>query len=149
MDKSLSYYITLLRKNFTCFCNERLAQTGLSLGLLFFILYIGKHPECSPKELANALKMDSGHVTRSLVKLEQGGFIGQLCDETDRRKKILQLSESGKNAFKLSHELFASWDKAVSQSLTDSEQAQLFYLLGKLAPAERSDFHVQHNIQPL
>lgn len=75
MVTSLAYYIMLLRKDFAAYCNVRLQEHGLTQGLLFFILYIGTHPGCSPAQLSASLHMDAGHAVRSLNKLEQGGFI--------------------------------------------------------------------------
>ena len=49
MFDTFAYLITSLRKDFTEFCNEKLQEMGLTQGLLFFILYAGKHPQCSPK----------------------------------------------------------------------------------------------------
>ena len=48
MHPSLPHYISLLRKDFTEYCGQKLSEQGLSQGLLYFILYIGKHPGCSP-----------------------------------------------------------------------------------------------------
>lgn len=59
MFDTFAYLITSLRKDFTEFCNEKLQEMGLTQGLLFFILYAGKHPQCSPKELTEALHMDT------------------------------------------------------------------------------------------
>ena len=65
MFDTFAYLITSLRKDFTEFCNEKLQEMGLTQGLLFFILYAGKHPQCSPKELTEALHMDTGYCARS------------------------------------------------------------------------------------
>ena len=75
-EQSLAFFTTLLNKDFTNYCNRRLAEAGLLQGQLYFILYVGKHPGCAPKELAKGLRMDIGHTTRSLAKLEQGGISG-------------------------------------------------------------------------
>ena len=77
MFDTFAYLITSLRKDFTEFCNEKLQEMGLTQGLLFFILYAGKHPQCSPKELTEALHMDTGYCARSLAKLEEKGFLVQ------------------------------------------------------------------------
>lgn len=132
MLSSLAYVVTLMRKDFIEYCNEQLSKIGLSQGLLFFILYIGKHPACSPKELSEALHMDIGHTARSLNKLIQTGFILQETNPKDRRAHILNLTDLGQDAFRISHKLFFSWDNEVLCTLNDDEREQLFILLDKV-----------------
>lgn len=132
MEKTLANYIAYLRRDFTSFCNEKLQNMGLSQGLLFFIIYVGKHPGCSPKELAQALSLDTGHVTRSIAKLEQSGFLSQECDQNDRRGRILNLETRGEEAFRKSYELFDLWDKEVLKDTSESDRMLLLEVLGKL-----------------
>lgn len=136
MIASLAYYVILLRKEFIDYCNQHLSEIGLSQGMVFFIIYIGKHPSCSPKELSQELHMDIGHTTRSLAKLEQGGFITQEVNPNDRRARILKLTETGEKAFALSHKLFLEWDKEILKSLTQEEREVLGNLLNKLIQKE-------------
>lgn len=132
MLSSLAYVVTLMRKDFIEYCNEQLSTLDLSQGLLFFILYIGKHPACSPKELSEALHMDIGHTARSLNKLIQTGFILQETNPKDRRAHILNLTEHGQDAFRISHELFFNWDNKMLCNLSEDERSQLFLILDKL-----------------
>ena len=56
--KTLSYYSTIFYRSFAAFTGEQLQAVGLNFGLLFFIIYVGKHPGCSPSELTKALHLD-------------------------------------------------------------------------------------------
>lgn len=132
MHQTLAYYATLLRKDFTDYCSRRLTEEGLSQGQLYFILYVGRHVDCSPKELAQALHMDAGHTTRTLKKLAQDGFLLQKKSPKDGRAHTLQLTEKGEHAFRLSYELFMQWDAEVLCPLSCEEQAVLKSLLSKL-----------------
>ena len=137
MIRSFAYFITLLRKDFAEYCGRKLEEIGLSQGLLFFILYIGKHPGCSPRELAVALKMYSGHVARSLTRLEQAGFIFQNLNPRDRRAHILELTAKGREAFDLSHALFFQWDREILSGLEPEDRQILFSLLERLTEDRR------------
>ncbi|MEG0752104.1 MAG: MarR family transcriptional regulator [Oscillospiraceae bacterium] len=132
MNQTLAYYATLLHKDFTEYCNHKLAEEGLSQGKLYFILYVGRHTGCSPKELAKALHMDGGHTTRTLAKLAQDGFLAQEKSKTDGRAHTLRLTEKGDAAFRRSHELFTAWDAEALGPLTAEEKAALMTLLSKL-----------------
>ena len=56
--KTLSYYSTIFYRSFAAFTGEQLQAVGLNFGLLFFVIYVGKHPGCSPSELTKALYLD-------------------------------------------------------------------------------------------
>ena len=129
---SLANYVTVLRKDFSQYCAGELSAVGLSPGQLYFILYVGRHPGCTPKVLAQALRMDMGHTIRTLAKLEAGGFLVQSPKAEDRRAHVLRLTEQGEAAFALSHVLFAKWDQAMLGGLQEAERAQLLALLGKV-----------------
>ena len=58
MEKTLSYCTTILYKDFLNYTSKQLESLHLSYGLLPFILFIGKHPDCTPAELTNTLHYD-------------------------------------------------------------------------------------------
>ena len=72
---TLSYYTTELYKEFAAYTTEKLHELGLNFGQMYFIIYVGKHPECTPSELPSALKLDWGHSQRSVAKLAEDGFL--------------------------------------------------------------------------
>ena len=99
MEQTLAFYINLLRGDFTQFCAQRLKELGLSQGLLYFLLYVGRHPGCSAGELASVIGADSGHTTRSVEKLVQQGFMTRTRSQQDKRAVVLELTEQGREAF--------------------------------------------------
>lgn len=132
MHSSLAFQISYLRRNFVCFGNERLEQSGLTQGLLYFVLYIGRHPGCAQKELAHALHMDAGHTARSIARLEADGFLRKQPDRHDQRRKHLQLTEKGQHIYALCHGLSAQWDETALSALNDAERTQLQTLLARV-----------------
>lgn len=139
MPPSLPYYISVLRKDFTEYSGRKLSGQGLSQGLLYFILYIGKHPGCSPGELSRSLQMDAGHSTRSLTRLEETGFIRRLTNPADKRSCILELTDKGRSAFDFSHDLFDRWEASVTRNLAPEDHTQLLALLEKILPEEKKE----------
>ena len=94
--KTLSYYSTIFYRSFAAFTGEQLQAVGLNFGLLFFIIYVGKHPGCSPSELTKALYLDWGYSQRSLNKLAKDGFLSK---EKHGRSYTLTLTDRGQQAF--------------------------------------------------
>lgn len=142
MFDTFAYWVTALRKDFTDFCNEKLLEMGLTQGLLFFILYTGKHPKCSPKELIEALDLDTGYCARTLAKLEEKGFLVQETNPADRRSRMLTLTEKGETVFRASYDLFAQWDNRVLRDLTPSQKTELLQTMKKIAAQRGKMGHV-------
>lgn len=135
--KTLSYYATLLYRNFSAFTSNRLQQFGLNYGLLFFIVYIGKKPNCTPSELTKELALDWGHSQRCITRLVSDGFITK---EKAGRHYLLNLTERGQEAFDAAHQVFFDWDNTFMTNLTAKEKEQLLTLLEKAT--ERKSHHV-------
>ena len=132
MQKTFSYYTTLLYKNFFAHTSEELQKIHLNYGSLPFIIYVGKHPGCTPAELTKSIGADWGHSQRSINRLVQEDFLTkEKVIETDRNYH-LNLTEQGELAFRISHDVFYSWDEEILSALTEEETSQLFGILEKL-----------------
>ena len=70
LNQTLAYAVSQLRADFVAFSSRKLEALGITRGLLYFVLYIGRHPGCTPSDLSAALHADSGHTTRSIHKLQ-------------------------------------------------------------------------------
>jgi DNA-binding MarR family transcriptional regulator len=106
-QKTLSYYVAMLYRSFSAFTGERLQAVGLNFGLVFFIVYIGKKPNCTPSELTKELALDWGHSQRCVNRLVEDGFITK---EKSGRHYLLNLTERGQEAFEAAHRVFFDWD---------------------------------------
>lgn len=135
MIESVTYDMIQVRRYFVHYCNEYLEEIGISRGMLFFILYIGKNPGCTPTEVSDALKFDGGQTARSLKKLEQIGFIKRSRRLEDKRVYVLNLTEKGKQAFAMSHRVFHTWDQMILEPLSPEERLQVGKLLKKMKSA--------------
>ena len=130
MKQTLSWFVSVLYRDFSAHTASALQALGLSRGQLPFLLMVGKHPGCSPTDLTRVLHLDWGHCQRSLDKLVRDGF---LLREKQGRSYALTLTARGEEAFALSHQVFDSWDQKVLQRLTDEERQQLSALMEKLS----------------
>lgn len=133
MVNTLAYYSTVLSRSFTAYTAHALEQIGLSQGLLYPLLYVGRHPGCTQAELTNALGLDWGYCQRSTLRLVEDGFF---LREKQGRSYRLTLSEKGLQAFETSHQVFFDWDNDVLQPLSEEERAQLLALLAKVKEKE-------------
>ena len=135
LNRTLAFAVSQLRANFVAFSSKKLEALGITQGLLYFILYIGRHPGCTPSDLSAALHADSGHTTRSIRRLEEAGFVVRQTHPTDRRASVLSLTSKGQETVQASREMFAQWDEYLLQSLTDDQRHQLGELMVTLMHA--------------
>ena len=126
MFQTLAFYATAFHRDFAAYTTARLQKLGLSFGLLFPLIYVGKHPGCSQAQLTSALGLDWGYSQRSVTRLVDEGF---LTREKSGRAYRLGLSARGEEAFALSHQVFFDWDREKLASLEPEERRQLLELL--------------------
>ena len=129
MNETLSWFSAILYKDFVLYTKDQLRELGLSYGALPFLLYVGKHPGCTPTELTRAIHMDGGHTQRTIARLREGGFVS---NEKSGRTHYLHLTAAGEEAFVASHRVFGEWDAQRLAGLTEEERGQLMALLGKV-----------------
>lgn len=121
----LARQVLRLSKAFRAFCAPELQRLGLTSGLLYFFLYIDRHPGCAPGALAAALRADAGQTARALERLERLGYVRREKDPADGRARCLWLTAAGEAAFRQVTALFGAWDEAVCAGLSGEQREQL------------------------
>lgn len=129
MFQTLAFYTTSFYRAFAAYTTARLQKLGLSFGLLFPVIYVGKHPGCTQAELTGALGLDWGYSQRSITRLVEEGFLSR---EKSGRAYRLELKEKGREAYQLSHQVFFDWDREMLSALDAEEREQLMELLAKV-----------------
>ena len=139
MFQTFAYYLSVLYKDFYAYAGARLHPLGVNNGLVFFVIYVGKHPGCTPSELTKTLHVDWGYSQRCITKLVDDGLITK---EKAGRSYQLKLTEKGEEAFRVSHQLFHDWDGQKLCALTEEERSTLLSLLHKIVRKEDEASHV-------
>lgn len=139
MFQTFAYYLSVLYKDFYAYAGARLHPLGVKNGLVFFVIYVGKHPGCTPAELTKTLRVDWGYSQRCITKLVEDGLITK---EKAGRSYQLNLTKRGEEAFQVSHQLFYDWDGQELCSLTEEERYTLLALLNKIVRKEVETPHV-------
>ena len=125
IQSTISFYVMEFYKQFAAYFFFLLL-----VFVLFFVIYVGKHPGCTPAEMTKNLHLDWGHCQRSVIKLVEDGFMTR---EKQGRSYHLGLTPAGERAFRTCHQVFFDWDAQNLSGLTEEEQHQLLRLLQKAA----------------
>jgi DNA-binding MarR family transcriptional regulator len=92
----------------------------------------GEPYQAGPSELATELKMSPAAMTGRLDTLEQRGYLRRQPSTTDRRKVVVQLSESGHRAWQETIGSMGHEEDRILGTLTRAERRQLADLLRRM-----------------
>ncbi len=84
-------------------------------------------------DLSRELGLDSGYLSRMLARLEQQGLIGKLRSQTDARRRLLSLTQEGREAFST---LDARSREEVAEMLGDLSEGDQLRLLEAMRAIE-------------
>lgn len=145
MRLSIALRLTTLRRNLVACCTPHLHARGVSSALLYYVLYVGRHPGCTAGEAGKVLQADPGQTTRAVSKLEKEGFLARETDPKDHRVTRLALTGKGEALFADSRAMLEAWGSEAMAALTEEEVEQLWALLSKVTPVAELDFPPPEN----
>jgi DNA-binding MarR family transcriptional regulator len=102
---------------------------GMHLRLLMTLSYLRDHDGSPQQELADVLCMDANNVVLLLNELEDLGHIARRRDPDDRRRHLVDLTASGRQALTRAERAQESIEDDVLQALDAQERATLWRLL--------------------
>ncbi len=82
-------------RDFTAEPDAMLARYGFGRAHHRVIYFVGRHPQTSVSELLGILRITKQSLARVLGQLVRQGFIMQHMGKSDRRQRLLELTEKG------------------------------------------------------
>ena len=128
----LASYVDYFHRDGTMFCSETLREKGVTVGLLYFILYVCKYPGCTIMQMSRDLGLDRAYVLRCVQKMVDEGFFERRPHPTDGRATVLYPNEKARELDAIGHQLLEDWDQRALTGITDAEKEELFHLLEKI-----------------
>ena len=129
-DRGLVSLVTQLSKALHRLSSEELL--GMRLKAYMALGYIRDHPGATQQELENALLMDANSVVIILNELEAARFSLRRRDPQDRRRHIVELTESGRRALERADKARETLEDQILADLSPEERATLKALLGRV-----------------
>lgn len=120
LDREMFY-----QNNASC-CN------GISLAQCHTLLEIEKNTEISISELANNLSLDKSTISRTVDGLVNISLVDRIIPKENRRKALLNLTESGEQVCKTINFTNDNYIENVLKDFTVDEQKEFLRLLKKL-----------------
>lgn len=125
---SLGLLLTMVRAEMVRAIESELSSQGLDLSFTQFLILKKAQllGAVSATELARAVDIDGGAMTRQLDQLERKGYLRRMPHEQDRRALRIELTDAGLTVWKDTASACSQRVMTSAQrSLSDKEQAQL------------------------
>jgi DNA-binding MarR family transcriptional regulator len=90
------------------------------MGVLYFISR-NKSKEMIQQDIAEVMDKTKSAILRSIDILEKKGFVKRLSAPADRRKNVIELTDSGKNIIKEMHKKFLEQDVVLKKGISKGE----------------------------
>ena len=104
-------------------------RLGLGANDLRVLMYLGRSPDLTPKQVAAQMTMTSGSITALIDRLEHSGYVTRRPNVDDRRSVILGLTDSGSSVVA---EVRGAYEAAFTGAFSESELAQAVSVLNTL-----------------
>lgn len=108
------------------------APYGLTHSNGFVLLNIDRDQGTPATKIAPSLGMEARSLTRMLKTMEENDWISRESDDYDKRKVIIQLTETGREKRDLSRMTVKYFQHKVAQSVSDEELEQFFNTIQKV-----------------
>lgn len=115
--------LSILERLMKMYYDRGLADFGIGWGQQFYLLYVYRHPGCSPQELASLFGVDKATVTKVLKKLTAVGFLSVDFDEKDKRSKRLFAADAAKAAVKRVEQLHTQFYQDLCEGIDEKSIA--------------------------
>jgi DNA-binding MarR family transcriptional regulator len=100
-------------------------STGLSMPQFSVLMQLHHKGACGMSEVSERFEITPAAASQLVDKLVQGGFIVREEDPTDRRAKLLNLTEKGGELIQQGHVERYRWVDELGKKLTTEERAQV------------------------
>lgn len=140
LDKCVAFVTNTASKRLAECLNNRLMTYNVTKSQWFAMYYINKNGYLSQKELANFMKASQPTVTGILDRLEKQGFIERREDQKDKRKKVIGLTQKGKEINEKLTSIAEDFKNTCLENVDQKDQETFLEILDKMViSAERWD----------
>lgn len=130
MEGFLRHFLRLYRPLITSL-NELLSPFELSYSLWQVIYYVKNNGPSTLVDISTYYEVEKPSITRRVHRLEELQIVKQIPG-TDRREKIIQLTEKGEEIYQVCRSKITDLEKSVTEEIPKEEQYALLQLLPQI-----------------
>lgn len=126
------HYVEELVTNFRKYMDENFNDEIITRAEFPALVRIRFSEKTTQKDIVNILDVSDGYTAKLLRKFEDNGFITREEDPTNRRRKIVRLTQKGIEKTDECIEMITNWETKISTKITEQELETLKEILFKL-----------------
>lgn len=130
MKGFFQHYLRLYRPLITSL-NELLSPFELSYSLWQVIYYLKNNGASTLVDISTYYEVEKPSITRRVRRLEELQIVQQIPG-ADRREKIIQLTETGEEIYRVCRNKITDLENSLMEEISSEEQSVLFQLLPKV-----------------
>lgn len=110
-------------------------------GEQFVLFFISKQDgNVIPSDISNEMKISSARIATALNKLEEKGLITREIDAGDRRRILVNLTQSGREQVQEHYRSVLNMTSNMLQYLGEHDAKEIYRIMKKLADKDPEDF---------
>lgn len=129
----MQVHIGSIRRCGQSFLREHLKKYSLSPLDSVVMHSLKKHGRCNQEQLCSIVDIDKGRMARIMEQLEERGFIGRVVNISDKREKLIELTQEGHNMLHNIDSIFDEWNDVCFTDFTEEEKNQYQKFLARIA----------------
>ena len=126
------HYVEEMIANSGKFIRDLLDETEITRAEIPFLIRVRFSQKTTQKELVELFKVSEGYTAKLLRKFEDLGYITRREDPSNRRQKIVELTDKGMKKTDELIKMIDEWERKVTSEMSDDEVMLLKSLLFKV-----------------
>lgn len=131
-ESNFSNEMAKLNRSVTAAVNNELKEYNLTRSEVPYLMSLYKRDTVTQEFLSRLYDLNEGTVTRALARLEKKGYIQRTSNPDDKRKRMVSLTEEGKEIAIIMIENQQKFKEEIFSNFTDEEYGEFVRLLDKL-----------------
>lgn len=128
----IGFLLESIHNHYYVYMNNKLKNRDLTLTQAYIILILFNEKNLNQETIASILNINEVTATREISSLEDNGYVMRRVDENDKRRKIVNLTENGREKVKTISEYFQYNEKLINEYISPEELHLLRVLMKKL-----------------
>ena len=137
--RGFAYQVVRLAELVMAHGEKALAPLGLTPRAFEAMNCITNGHGMSQQDLSQSLGLYAPQMVSLLDDLEQRGLVKRLITPTDRRRRVLSLTPSGRELLKSAAKIAENLELELFSSITEDDRARFEELIGRLEALEKQD----------
>jgi DNA-binding MarR family transcriptional regulator len=131
LDQTVGFLLRAAWKEVSRQFNAFFREADFTPGLYTIMVLVDLNPGCNPGDLAKPMGISQNNLVAHVDELVERGFLTRSVHPRDRRVKVLNLTDHGKERLTELRKAHKLYEKRIAQQIGKDEMTQLLRILGK------------------